>query len=322
MATRRAAPTNLPKNTICLWYDGGAEEAAQFYAAVFPDSRLEAVHRAPADFPGGKAGQVLTVEFTVCGIPCLGLNGGPLFRHSPAFSFQICTEDQEETDRYWNALVGNGGQEGECGWCQDRWGVHWQITPRTLIEALTAGGEEARRAFEAMMTMRKIDVAAIDAARRGESPGTKPPQEPSTAARSAITIEAHVPVPPAVAWEHFTTPQAITQWNQASPDWHCPWAEVDLRPGGRHVARMEARDGSFGFDFGGVYEEVDAPRALTLRLGDGRKVRTTFELVGSGTRVRTVFDAEGTHSLEQQRAGWQAILDSYASYVARSVQGG
>jgi predicted 3-demethylubiquinone-9 3-methyltransferase (glyoxalase superfamily) len=156
-----------PKNTICLWYDREAEEAARFYAATFPDSAVSAVHRAPADYPSGKAGDVLTVEFTVCGIPCIGLNGGPRFPHTEAFSFQIATEDQEETDRYWNAIVGNGGQESACGWCKDRWGVNWQITPRVLTEALAAGGEEARRAFAAMMTMRKIDVAAIAAARRG-----------------------------------------------------------------------------------------------------------------------------------------------------------
>ena len=157
------------KNTICLWYDGTAEEAARFYAATFPDSSLDAVYRAPADFPGGQAGDVLTVQFTVLGIPCLGLNGGPIFPHTEAFSFQVLTEDQEETDRYWDAIVGNSGQESACGWCKDRWGLNWQITPRTLTEAMAAGGEEAARAFAAMMPMLKIDVAAIDAARRGDS---------------------------------------------------------------------------------------------------------------------------------------------------------
>ena len=157
----------MPKNTICLWFDKDAETAARFYAATFPDSAVTAVHHAPADYPSGKAGDVLTVDFTVAGIPCLGLNGGTAFRHSEAFSFQIATEDQEETDRYWTALVGNGGQQSECGWCKDRWGISWQITPRVLTEALAAGGDEARRAFIAMMSMQKIDVAAIEAARRG-----------------------------------------------------------------------------------------------------------------------------------------------------------
>ncbi len=156
-----------PKNTICLWFDKDAEEAARFYAATFPDSRVTAVHAAPGDYPGGKKGDVLTVEFTVLGVPCLGLNGGPEFRHSEAFSFQVATDTQEETDRYWNAIVGNGGQESQCGWCKDRWGLSWQITPRVLTDALDAGGDEARRAFEAMLPMQKIDVATIDAARRG-----------------------------------------------------------------------------------------------------------------------------------------------------------
>ena len=157
----------MPKNTICLWFDKDALAAAEFYAATFPDSAVTAVRKAPADFPSGKAGDVLTVEFTVMGIPCIGLNGGPTFTHSEAFSFQVVTEDQAETDRYWNAIVGNGGEESQCGWCRDRWGLSWQITPRALLEAMAAGGDEAKRAFEAMMPMRKIDVAAIEAARRG-----------------------------------------------------------------------------------------------------------------------------------------------------------
>ena len=157
----------MAKNTICLWYDKDAEAAARFYAETFPDSAVTEVFRAPADFPSGKAGDALTVTFTVLGIPCLGINGGPMFKHSEAFSFQVATDDQAETDRYWNAIVGNGGQESECGWCKDKWGLSWQITPRVLTEALAVGGEEAKRAFAAMMTMQKIDVAKIEAARRG-----------------------------------------------------------------------------------------------------------------------------------------------------------
>lgn len=157
-----------PRNTICLWFDGTALEAATFYAETFPDSAVKAVHQAPGDFPSGKQDDVLTVEFTVLGISCLGLNGGPAFKHSEAFSFQVATEDQEETDRLWNAIVGNGGQESECGWCKDKWGLSWQITPRALTEAFTDPDRAAaKRAFEAMMTMRKIDIATIEAARRG-----------------------------------------------------------------------------------------------------------------------------------------------------------
>ena len=156
-----------PKNLICLWFDKDAEEAARFYAATFPDTRVTAVHHAPGDYPSGKKGQVLTVEFTVMGIPCMGLNGGPTFKHNESFSFQVATDDQQETDRYWNAIIGNGGQASECGWCKDRWGISWQITPRVLSDAMAAGGEVAKRAFAAMMQMSKIDVAAIEAARRG-----------------------------------------------------------------------------------------------------------------------------------------------------------
>ncbi len=155
------------KNTICVWYDKDAEAAARFYAETFPDSAVKHVYRAPTDYPSGKADDVLMVEFTVAGVPCVGLNGGPQCEHNEAFSFQISTEDQEETDRYWNAIVGNGGAEIACGWCKDRWGVHWQITPRVLMEAMAAGGDEAKRAFVAMMDMKKIDVAKIEAARRG-----------------------------------------------------------------------------------------------------------------------------------------------------------
>lgn len=158
----------IPKNSICLWYDKDAEAAAEFYASVFPDSKVVAVHRAPGDFPGGRKGDVLTVDFTVCGIPCMGLNGGDTFQQSEAFSFQIATDDQAETDRYWDAIVGNGGQESACGWCKDRWGVSWQITPRVLTSAMASDdGGVRERAFAAMMTMQRIDVAEIERAVAG-----------------------------------------------------------------------------------------------------------------------------------------------------------
>jgi 2-polyprenyl-6-hydroxyphenyl methylase/3-demethylubiquinone-9 3-methyltransferase len=159
------------KNTICLWYDGTALDAARFYADTFPDSAVGEVMRAPGDYPDGEEGDALTVEFTVAGIPCVGLNGGPAFKHNEAFSFQISTEDQAETDRLWNAIVDNGGQASDCGWCKDKWGVSWQITPRVLLEAICdADRAAAKRAFDAMMTMQKIDIATIERARRGEIP--------------------------------------------------------------------------------------------------------------------------------------------------------
>jgi 2-polyprenyl-6-hydroxyphenyl methylase/3-demethylubiquinone-9 3-methyltransferase len=157
------------KALICLWYEKDAQDAACFYAETFPDSSVGEVHKSPADNPSAKQGEPLTVDFTVLGIPCLGLNGGPHFKQSEAFSFQVVTEDQEETDRYWNAIVGNGGEESMCGWCKDKWGVSWQITPRILAEAMDGEPGRARRVFEAMMTMRKIDIAALEAAEQGET---------------------------------------------------------------------------------------------------------------------------------------------------------
>ncbi|UBX53779.1 VOC family protein [Acinetobacter pseudolwoffii] len=159
---------NIAKNTICLWYDNDAEAAARFYAETFPDSSIGTINLAPGDYPSGKEGDVITVNFRVLGISCIGLNGGPAFQHNEAFSFQVATEDQKETDRYWNAIVGNGGQESECGWCKDKWGISWQITPIVLIQAVTSSDRAAaKRAFDAMMTMKKIDISAIEAAFRG-----------------------------------------------------------------------------------------------------------------------------------------------------------
>ena len=157
----------MTKSSICLWFEKDAEAAARFYTSTFPKSAMGKVTTAPSDYPDGKKGDPLVVEFVVAGVSCIGLNGGPQYKHSEAFSFQIITDDQAETDRYWNALVGNGGEESACGWCKDKWGISWQITPRVLMDALAAGGGEAKRAFEAMMPMKKIDVATIEAARRG-----------------------------------------------------------------------------------------------------------------------------------------------------------
>src|SRR6185369_13662297 len=177
MATRacfKAKGHAMAKNTICVWYDKDAEAAARFYSETFPDTSVLAVHKAPGDYPSGKQGDVLTVEFTVMGIPCLGINGGPMFKHSEAFSFQVSTVDQAETDRYWNAIVNNGGQESACGWCKDKWGISWQITPVALTKAVTDSDPAvAKRAFDAMMQMKKIDIATIEAAVAGEPVGTR-----------------------------------------------------------------------------------------------------------------------------------------------------
>lgn len=254
----------------------------------------------------------MIVAFSLAGAPYQILNGGPHYRPTPAASIVVTTRDQPETDRLWDALTANGGKAGQCGWLTDRWGLSWQIVPEALLRLLGAPDRAgAGRVQAAMMQMGKIDIAALEAA----FPCQRNEQSSMTA---AITIEAFVPTSSKQAWDAFTAPTAITQWNQASPEWHCPSATVELQVGGKHVARMEARDGSFGFDFEGVYEEVDASRAITLRLDDGRRARTTFVVEGEGTRVVTTFDPESDNPAEMQRAGWQAILDSYAAYVRRS----
>lgn len=152
----------------CLWFDKDGEEAARFYAETFPDTRIDAIHRSPGDYPSGRKGDVLTIEMHILGMPFLLLNGGPEFEFDEAVSFQVATEDQAETDRYWNAITGNGGRASMCGWCEDRFGLSWQITPKRLTEYMAKGGETAERAFKAMMTMQKIDIATLDRAVAGD----------------------------------------------------------------------------------------------------------------------------------------------------------
>lgn len=293
------------KNTICLWYDHDAEEAAHFYARTFPDSSVGAVHHAPSDFPGGKAGDVLTVEFTVCGLPCLGLNGGPGIQHNGAFSFQIATDDQAETDHYWEAIIGNGGIENACGWCKDKWGLAWQITPRVLTEAMATGGEVAKRVFKAMMEMRKIDIAKIEAAVHDMSNLNK------TNNMQKITVETRVKAPLAEVWRAYTSPADIKQWNAASDDWHTTTATVDLRVGGEFTYRMEAKDGSMGFDFAGIYTKIVELELIEYSFGE-REAQVEFVPSAKDVTLRVTFDAEESNSIEMQREGWQSILNNFA----------
>ncbi|KAA0892492.1 hypothetical protein FQ179_09210 [Pusillimonas sp. ANT_WB101] len=302
----------ISKNTICLWFDHDAEEAARFYARTFPDSTVGAVHHAPSDYPGGKAGDVLTVEFTVCDVPCLGLNGGSAIKHNGAFSFQIATDDQAETDRYWNAIVDNSGAENACGWCMDKWGLAWQITPRVLTEAMAAGGEIAKCAFEAMMTMRKIDVAKIEEAVRSISNLNQTNRE------NKIIVETRVKAPIVEVWRAYTTPADIKQWNAASDDWHTITAKVDLRVGGEFSSRMEAKDGSMGFDFAGTYTKLVEHKLIEYSFGD-RTAQVEFVPGENDVTLRVTFDAEETNSTEMQRGGWQAILNNFARHVERSA---
>jgi uncharacterized protein YndB with AHSA1/START domain len=242
----------------------------------------------------------LTVEFTVLGRKFVGLNGGPAFKPNQAVSFMVVTGTQEETDRYWNAIVGNGGEENACGWCKDRWGHFWQITPRRLLEFTTSQDKAlAKRAFDAMMTMRKIDIAALESAARGVE---------------RISVETIAEAPVASVWRAYLTPADIVQWNAASDDWHTTAAKVDLRVGGTFSSRMEAKDGSFGFDFEGVYTRIDEYRRLEYEFG-GRNAEVDFLPHAKGVAVRVTFDIEPTHSIDQQREGWQAILNRFARHV-------
>ena len=298
----------IAKTTICLWYNHDAHEAAHFYAQTFPNSVVGAIHRAPSDFPGGKAGDVLTVEFTVFGIACIGLNGGDVFKHSEAFSFQVATDDQAETDRYWDAIVGNGGAESQCGWCKDKWGLSWQITPRALTDAMAMGGDASKRAFEAMMTMGKIDVAKIEAAVSGamNAAETQSPQK--------ITVQVAVPAPIDTVWRAYTTPADINLWNAASDDWQTTGATVDLRVGGKFSSRMEAKDGSMGFDFAGTYTKIVEHSLIEYDLGS-RTVQVKFVPRSNDVLVQVTFDAEDENAIEMQRDGWQAILDNFSRHV-------
>lgn len=286
--------TYRSKVRTCLWFEKGGNEAAKFYVSLLPYSAIDAV------YDHGRPEDPMVVEFTLHGAPMMILTAGPHYKLNPAASISVLTKDQEETDRLWAALLENGGAESMCGWLTDRFGVSWQIVPETLPKLLGHPDRAAgARAQEAMMKMKKIDIAALEAAARG-------------AAR--VTVETHVAAPLVEVWRAYTTPADIVQWNAASDDWHTTSAKVDLRVGGAFSSRMEARDGSFGFDFEGVYTRVVPHERLDYDFGE-RKAEVTFVPGPDGVAVRVAFDAETTHSIEQQRDGWQAILDRFARHV-------
>ncbi len=287
----------MQKITPFFWYDGQAEEAANFYTSIFPNSKVDGVFR--------QGEQVMTVGFTLDGQKFTALNGGPLFKFTEAVSFVVNCKGQAEVDYFWEKLTADGGQESQCGWLKDKFGMSWQIVPVEMFQ-LFADPDPIRsqRAMGAMMKMQKIDLEAMRQAADDEN------------ATAVVSVEAIMEAPMAKVWKAWTTPADIMQWNNASPDWHTPRAENDLRTGGSFSSRMEAKDGSFGFDFGGVYDQVVEHKIIAYTMSDGRKVEVHFtEMEDGKTHVFETFDAEGTNPVEMQMAGWQAILDNFKRYV-------
>lgn len=273
----------------CLWFDGQARAAAEFYCSIFPDSKIT------TETP-------MVVTFELNSQQFMGLNGGPQFQHSEAVSFVVDCQGQEEVNHYWDKLTADGGQESMCGWLKDKFGVSWQIVPDALPRLLSdPDPAKAQRVMDAMLKMRKIDVVKL-----AEAAG------PST---TALTVSNTVNAPVEKVWRLWTGAEHIRQWNNASDDWHTPKAENDLRTGGNFVFTMAAKDGSFSFDFGGTYDEVIENQKIAYTIGDGRKVEVIFRGENGQTQVIETFDAENVHSLDMQRAGWQAILDNFKKYA-------
>lgn len=286
------ATTN--KITPFLWFNGQAEDAANFYVSVFKNSQIGKVLR------NGDA--VMVVDFTLDGQPFSALNGGPQFTFNEAVSFVVHCDTQEEVDHFWEKLTADGGEESQCGWLKDKFGVSWQIIPEALPRLLADPDPAiAQYAMMAMMQMQKIEIAKL----------TPDPN----AERPAITIEATVQAPVEKVWRLWTVADHIRNWNNASDDWHTPKAVNDLRVGGQFVFTMAAKDGSFSFDFEGVYDDVVENRRIAYTIADGRKVVVTFEPTAAGVHVVETFEAENIHSLAMQQAGWQAILDNFKKYT-------
>jgi len=284
----------MNKITPFLWFNGQAEEAANFYTTVFKNSKIGNVFR------NGDA--VMALDFTLDGQPFSALNGGPQFKFNEAVSFVVHCDTQEEVDHFWEKLTADGGEESQCGWLKDKFGVSWQIIPEALPRLLADPNPTiAQYAMMAMMQMRKIEIAKL----------TPDP----TAEKPAITIEATVQAPMEKVWRLWTEAEHIRNWNNASDDWHTPKAANDLRTGGRFVFTMAAKDGSFSFDFEGIYDDVQENSRIAYTIADGRKVTVTFEPTGSDIRIVETFEAENIHSLDMQRAGWQAILDNFKKYA-------
>lgn len=281
----------VQKITPFLWFDHQAEEAANFYTSIFPDSKINSIAR--------NGDSVMVVSFTLDGVTFNALNGGPINRFTDAVSFVVHCKDQQEVDYYWEKLASEGGAENVCGWLHDKYGLAWQIVPDALFEMLS-DPTRAQRTMASVMQMKKIVIA--DLGKVAEKP------EP-------VNIKTIVSLPVEKVWKYWSEPEHITRWNQASDDWHCPKAANDLRRGGSFSATMAAKDGSFSFDFGGVYDEVVLHKLIAYTMGDGRQVCVTFESKGDQTVITEVFDPEMQNPREMQQNGWQAILDNFKKYA-------
>lgn len=286
------------KTRPCLFMHSGIEEAANFYVGLLPQSKIDNVVKPDVNGPA------LVVEFTLAGTPYMALAGNPDFKPDHSFSISVLTQDQAETDSLWATLAADGGEPGQCGWLKDKFGVHWQIVPQALPRLMAAGGESAGRVQSALMSMTKIDVAVLEAAARQEL--------------ERISVATTVDAPMDDVWHRYISPADIKQWNAASDDWHTTASVVDLRVGGRFSSRMEAKDGSMGFDFEGTYTEVQECKRIAYVMGD-RKAEVDFMDGPDSVTVRVTFDSEPTHSVEQQRAGWQAILDNFRRHTEASA---
>jgi predicted 3-demethylubiquinone-9 3-methyltransferase (glyoxalase superfamily)/uncharacterized protein YndB with AHSA1/START domain len=280
--------TKMQRISPFLWFHDQAEEAANLYTSIFKNSKINHVMR--------QGDRVFLVSFTLDGQPMKAMNGGPMYQFSEACSFAIHCKNQKEVDHYWNSLTADGGTEGQCGWLKDKFGLSWQVVPEALPNLLNSSDPAvAKRAQANMLQMRKINIRQL----------TREPKN------IKITVQTLVHAPIERAWEVFTQPAYIMQWNHASPDWHCPNASNDLRVGGKLFATMAAKDGSFAFDFEGIYSKVEPLKTLVYGLADGRQITVRFKAKGKKTEVIEVFDAEHENPAELQRGGWQAILDHY-----------
>lgn len=285
----------MQKITPFLWFDDQAEEAANFYVSIFKNSKINDIVR--------HDGKVLTVSFQLDGQQFTALNGGPHFQFTEAVSFVVDCDTQAEVDYFWEKLTADGGSESQCTWLKDKYGLSWQIVPKALPQLLAdPDPAKAQRVMGALMQMQKIDIEKLYQAASGGS-------------KTVITVEAVVDAPIGKTWEMWTLPEHVVNWNHASDDWHTPHAENDLKPGGKFTYRMEARDGSFGFDFWGIYDQVTENQRIEITLGDERKMQVIFSEVAGGTHVIEVFEAEDTNPVELQKGGWQAILDNFKKYV-------